>query len=72
MFNKFERIEDVKHHAKGTGFGMPIAKTIIESGHGGKMWVESEGRGKGATFYFVLPKRRGAGTAVRSALSGEK
>lgn len=56
VFNKFERIEDVKHHAGGTGFGMPIAKNIIESGHGGKMWVESEGRGKGASFYFVIPK----------------
>ena len=58
VFNKFERIEDVKHHAGGTGFGMPIAKNIIESGHGGKMWVESEGRGKGSVFYFIVPKRQ--------------
>jgi signal transduction histidine kinase len=58
VFNKFERIEDVKHHAGGTGFGMPISMNIIESGHGGKMWVESEGRGKGAVFYFIIPKQR--------------
>ena len=29
-------------------------KRIIEI-HGGKIWVESEGSGKGATFWFTLP-----------------
>jgi len=71
VFNKFERIEDVKHHAGGTGFGMPVAKSIIEAGHGGKMWVESEGRGKGAVFYFILPKSRGPNRESGSAISRE-
>ncbi len=70
VFNKFERIEDVKHHAGGTGFGMPIAKNIIEVGHGGKMWVESGGRGKGATFYFIIPKDHKA--AMKASAGGDR
>ncbi len=36
------------------GLGLSIAKEIVSS-HGGRLWVESEGLGKGATFYFTIP-----------------
>jgi PAS domain S-box-containing protein len=39
---------------KGTGFGLSIAKRIIEA-HGGNIWFESEA-GKGTKFIFALPK----------------
>jgi len=60
VFSKFEQIEDVRKHSVGAGLGMPIAKLIIEDGHGGSIGFESEGLGHGSTFYFVLPqvKRR--------------
>ncbi len=37
------------------GIGLSITKGIVEA-HGGKIWAESEGEGKGATFAFILPK----------------
>lgn len=38
----------------GFGLGLYIAKKIIEKA-GGKIWAESEGKGKGSTFIFTLP-----------------
>jgi two-component system sensor histidine kinase VicK len=39
---------------KGTGLGLFISKTIIET-HGGKIWAENNPDSKGATFSFSLP-----------------
>lgn len=43
---------------KSTGLGLAIVKKIV-SGHGGKVWVESEA-GRGSSFHFQLPRRSGA------------
>jgi two-component system sensor histidine kinase VicK len=48
----FERFVSKSH--KGTGLGLFISKSIIES-HGGKIWAENNSDGKGATFAFSLP-----------------
>jgi len=40
-----------------TGLGLSIVKGIV-SAHRGRCWAESEGLGKGSTFYFTLPQER--------------
>ena len=56
VFDKFFRVENIEHHGQGAGLGLPIAKRIIEEGHQGRIWAESPGLGKGAIFYFWLPR----------------
>ena len=48
LFNKLDSNSD------GTGVGLAIVKRIIET-HGGKIWVESAGPGRGSTFCFTVP-----------------
>ncbi len=51
----FERGKEAKRlHGTGKGIGLYIAFHIIKA-HKGKIWAESEGRGKGSTFYVELP-----------------
>lgn len=43
-----------KVNPSSTGFGLFIAKQIVDA-HGGHLWAESDGAGKGSRFYMVLP-----------------
>jgi PAS domain S-box-containing protein len=56
VFEPFSAIEKPTY-VKGTGLGLSITKGLVEA-HGGKIWAESEGEGKGATFSFTIPKRK--------------
>ena len=55
LFKKFSRGEGNKMNTDGSGIGLYLAKEIIEKGHNGKIWAESEGADKGSTFIFELP-----------------
>lgn len=57
VFSRFEQIVEVSHHHEGAGLGMAIAKSIVEEGHGGRIWFESAGKGAGATFHVIIPEK---------------
>jgi signal transduction histidine kinase len=49
LFSKFVTKSD-----KGTGLGLFISKSIIDS-HGGMIWAENNANGKGSKFMFSIP-----------------
>lgn len=57
LFKPFSRASSrVTGSETSTGLGLVIARKIIEA-HGGRIWCESEGPGKGACFSFALPQK---------------
>lgn len=55
IFGAFEQVNTSPGgKALGTGLGLTLARRMVEL-HGGRIWVESEGEGKGSTFSFLLP-----------------
>lgn len=51
IFGLFEKV-DAK--SDGTGVGLALVRSIVDA-HGGDVWVESEGQGKGSVFHVRLP-----------------
>ncbi|HUC01705.1 MAG TPA: HAMP domain-containing sensor histidine kinase [Candidatus Paceibacterota bacterium] len=54
LFQEFVRDKDIAKEIRGTGIGLYVARIFMEA-QGGKIWVESEGPDKGATFSISLP-----------------
>ncbi len=53
LFQKFARGDGARMNTSGSGLGLYLAKEIVEA-HKGRVWVESDGPGKGSTFLMEL------------------
>jgi signal transduction histidine kinase len=57
LFKKFNMLGGsylTKQSGQGSGLGLYLSKSLVELHHG-RIWVESEGAGRGSTFTFTLP-----------------
>ena len=62
LFRKFSRLvgEEEAGDDVGLGWGLAICKGIVEA-HGGRIWAESDGVGRGTRFTFTIPIAEGVG-----------
>ncbi len=57
IFSRFFRVDPSRsREAGGSGIGLTITKKLIQA-HGGEIWAESDGIGKGTRFHFTLPAK---------------
>ena len=66
VFERFFRVDAARTHKDGggSGLGLTISRAIVAA-HGGRVWAESAGRGRGARFVVRLPT-----IPTRTATSG--
>lgn len=57
IFQRFHRFQARGFKVKGTGLGLYIVRSIARQ-HGGRVFAQSEGEGRGATFTIELPRLR--------------
>jgi signal transduction histidine kinase len=50
LFGLFEKLDP---QSEGTGLGLALVERIVKV-HGGRIWVHSDGTGRGTTFRFTL------------------
>ncbi len=55
VFSRFYRVPGpIAARVKGTGLGLYIVRSVAKR-HGGRVWAESQGPGRGSTFILELP-----------------
>jgi len=55
IFGAFEQVEkSISRKFQGTGLGLSLTKQLVDL-HGGQLWAESDGEGKGSRFNLIIP-----------------
>lgn len=54
IFRRYYRINTPGERVRGTGLGLYIVQSVVES-YGGKVWAESDGQGLGSSFVLQIP-----------------
>jgi two-component system sensor histidine kinase/response regulator len=69
IFRKFERVKTAGiPGTRSSGLGLAFCKLVVDA-HGGRIWVQSAGEGKGSSFHIALPIKP-AHRQVRVTASG--
>ena len=63
IFSRFYRFQPRGRTVKGTGLGLYIVRSIAKA-HGGRVFAESTGEGKGSTFTLELPRMKATPAAL--------
>ncbi len=69
IFEEFYQVKGgTTDKTPGTGLGLSISRRIVEL-HGGRIWLESAGEGKGTLFAFTIPVRNGGNGSLPETLN---
>jgi len=56
IFKPFEQVDgSICRRYQGTGLGLSLTRSLVEL-HGGIVWVESDGEGRGSSFHLIIPQ----------------
>ena len=71
LFDRSYRVPGADtERVSGAGLGLSIARDLVAA-HGGRLWAESDGRGRGSSFWVALPVSRAVGARQLEAAEAE-